>query len=404
MSVNIGQRNIIKFKKINKKLHSSEKINDNRNNSNPMIFDGLNKDKIHLNKEFKRDISPYKQLNKDSSPTKYYFDKFFTLLNKKSKKYYIKGPLLLFKTNNQNNTKNIDFNKNIPFIAKNINQNKNNQEQGNKSIINNNKKVEYNTINCIINNYNLSYKNLDSLDDKKAYSIGKIKKFNEYDIFNKNNNKLKANFTNIKNNNNNSSNYINKRNISNLSENDSNINKYTNLNDESKIDEMVQENNKIKQQIKKRTQKNKEQSLLLKELEKKNQRLKQEYQEIKTKNMEFSKSLERLYKFLKVLKKSGLEVSQMMENISSGEDYDEFDDDSELEEEKSDTKKRNKKECKKSESQQSESSSIPISNIRQLSSGPLKNNEKYYEGSKLDINLKKNIPLLNLDKIQKHHK
>jgi hypothetical protein len=51
---------------------------------------------------------------------------------------------------------------------------------------------------------------LDSLDDKKAYSIRKIKKFNEYDIFNKNNNKLKANFTNIKNNNNNSSNYINK--------------------------------------------------------------------------------------------------------------------------------------------------------------------------------------------------
>jgi len=107
-------------------------------------------------------------------------------------------------------------------------------------------------------------------------------------------------------------------------------------------------------------------------------------------------------KNLKVLKNSGLEVSEMMENISSGEDYDEFDDDSELEE-KSDTKKKNKKENKKNESQQSENSSVPISNIRQLSSGLLKNNDKYTEGSKINVNLKNNIPLLNIGKIKKHH-
>ena len=403
MSANLGDANIIKFKKIDKKLNSCEKINDYRSNSNPKIFEGLIRDKNILNKEFKRNISPYKLFNKDSSPyKKNHFNKFSTILNPKSKKYYIKTPLLFFKNNNLNPPRNIVLNKNIPFINKNINQTKNNKEQNNKTTNNNNRNVEYNTINCIINNFNLSYKNLDSQEEKKTNSIGKIKKFHEYEIFNKNNNKLKAQLTNLKKNNS-ITNYMNNiRNISNLSENNSNLNNITNLNDESKIDELTQENNKIKQQIKKRTQKNNEQSLFLKELEKKNQRLKQEYQDIKTKNLEYTKSLERLYKFLKVLKNSGLEVSEMMENISSGEDYDEFDDDSELEE-KSDTKKKNKKENKKNESQQSENSSVPISNIRQLSSGLLKNNDKYTEGSKINVNLKNNIPLLNIGKIKKHH-
>ena len=118
--------------------------------------------------------------------------------------------------------------------------------------------------------------------------------------------------------------------------------------------------------------------------------------------MEYSKSLERLFKFLKVLKNSGLEISEMMENISSGEDYDEFDEDSELEE-KTDTKKKNK-DIKKIESQITDGSA-PISNIRQLSSGNLRNNEEFSKGSKLNINYKKNnIPILNIKEIKKNNK
>ncbi len=120
--------------------------------------------------------------------------------------------------------------------------------------------------------------------------------------------------------------------------------------------------------------------------------------------MEYSKSLERLFKFLKVLKNSGLDVSEMMDNISSGEDYDEFDDDSE-EVENSDTNKKNKKNKneKKSEPSLCTDGSIQISDINQLSSGLLRVNEEYNKGSKLNLDANNtNIPILNMGKI-KHH-
>ena len=136
----------------------------------------------------------------------------------------------------------------------------------------------------------------------------------------------------------------------------------------------------------------------MKELEKKNKELKLEYQEIKNKNMEYAKSLERLFKLLKVLKNSGLDINEMMDNISSGEDYDEFDDESELEES---TNSKKKKDDKKNEDQITEGS-VPISNIRQLSSGLLRTNEKFTKESKLKNNFNKiNIPLLNMKKIKK---
>ena len=412
MSISFGDSKNKNYKTIDTKLHFYEKIYTNKiinhkNNSNLKIFEGITKEKSPNKINNKKDrISPYKNhFNKSSLSN--------VLLNmpnnnlKKSKKYYIKSPLSLFKNNNnQTSSQIIDINKNIPLIPTNINQNlnKNNSMQNIKSNNNNNNNqgnIEYNTINCIINNFNLSYKNLDSQEDKKTNSMGKIKKFHDYDIFNKNNNKIKNQINNLKNNSmiNNTNNI---KNISNLSEmNNSNINNLTNLNEDQKIDEIIQENKQKQLKIELKNQENSKKLILLKELERKNKKLKNEYQEIKIKNMEYSKSLERLFKFLKVLKNSGLEINEMMENISSGEDYDEFDDDSELEEgEETDTKK-NKKD-KKSESEMTEGS-VPISNIRQLSSGLLRNNEKLCKDSKLKINFNKNnIPLLNFEKIKKH--
>ena len=401
MSGAANASNKVLFKKLEPKLHSLGKININnifpKNNSNSKFFEGIMKDKSIKKENFgKRNrISPYKNhFNKSLSSI--LFNKPNNNNYKKPQKYYIKSPLNFFK-NNPSPPKNIDTNKNIPLIPVNMNQNKNNNNKtSNKS---QQHSVEYNTINCIINNFNLSCKNGDFKDDKKTKSIGKIKKIYDYDIFNKNNHKIKKNINNLKKNNS-MNHYV--KNISHLSENNnSNINNLTNLNDESKIEEIIIENQKKELKIQKRNQENKSKLLLIKELERKNQKLKLEYQEIKNKNMEYAKSLERLFKFLKVLKHSGLDISEMMDNISSGEDYDEFDE-SEEDEKSNSTKKntKNKKENKTDSSYRSGDSNL-ISNFNQLSSGLLKSNEKYSKASKLNLNLnKKNIPQLNMGKVQ----
>ena len=90
----------------------------------------------------------------------------------------------------------------------------------------------------------------------------------------------------------------------------------------------------------------------------------------------------------------------MRENISSGEDYDEFDEDSEKKKNKKN--KKNKKKDSKSESQMTEGS-VPISNVHQLSSGLLRNHEEFSKGSKLNLNIKNNIPSLNIGKIKKNY-
>ena len=385
----------LNYKKIEEKINSFGKSNINniiqhRNNSNQKIFNGLVRDKSPNETIIKKNrISPFKShFNKSLSSV---------LLNqkntlKKAKKYYIKSPLSFLKNINPTSTQ--IKNENISLIPINLNKNNDNNKSNN-----NQKNVEYNTINCIINNFNLSYKNFDMHDDKKANSIKKPTKY-EFDIFNKNNNKFKNQLNNLKKNNS-MSNYINNiKNISNISENNiSNINNLTNLNDESKIEDIIIENNHKKIKIQEKNQDNNKKLILLKELERKNKKLKNEYEEIRIKNMEYSKSLERLFKFLKVLKSSGLEINEMMDNISSGEDYDEFDDDSESEEE-SDSEDNIKN--KKYDSQMTDGS-VPISNIHQLSSGLLRNHNEFTKGSKLSLKAKNNIPTLNIDKIKKNN-
>lgn len=382
MSTNNEDSNKIHFKKLDPKMNSIGKINFNnlllkRNNSNNKLLEGIINNKItNKNNIRKGQISPFKNhFNQSLSST--ILKKANDSL-KKSKKYYIKSPLTLFKNNNNNPTisKDIEFNKNIPLLPLNINKS--------SKPNNNHRSVEYNTINYIINNFNLSYKNSDYLVDKKTNSINKFNNNKYYDFFSKNNHKLK-NLNIIKKNN--SVNNI--KNISNISEN--NNSNRNNLNDESKADEIIFENQQKQIKIQQRNQENKKKLMILKELEKRNQKLKIEYQEIKTKNIEYSKSLERLLKFLKVLKKSGLEISEIMDNISSGEDYDEFNGDSEEEEEQTDKNKKN-------ESKMS-NTSVPLSSLNNLSSGQLKNHEEY-SGSKLYLNKKNNIPILNFSKIK----
>ena len=377
------------FKKIHSKLDKNGKINVNhivlnKNFQHKKFFENKNHENSVQKNIIKKDrLSPYKNpFNKSLSTT---------ILNKaddnikKSKKYYIKSPLSLFKENTPSSTHNLNNNKNIPLLPININKNDNNKInniQGN---------VEYNSINCIINNFNLSCKNLDSHEDnKKTDSLIKFKKY--YDFFSKNNTKMKSHMSNLKKNNS-MLNYANSvKNLSHLSDiNNSNLNNISN--DNLKTEEINLENKQTQEKIQQRHQENKNKIIYLKELEKKNLRLNNEYQDIKIKHMEYSKSLERLLRFLRVLNNSGMDIGEMMENISSGEDYDEYVEDENEESDNSEEEGEEKNEIILTDGS-------VLSNLKQLSSGLLRNHDEYTKGSKL--NLIKNIPLLKINQIKNH--
>ena len=382
-SASILSPNGLNFKKIHSKLGKNGKISINhivlnRNKSDKKFSQNKMYENSNQKNTFQKDrVSPFKNhFNKSLSTT--ILGKANDNLNKQ-KKYFIKSPLSLFKGNVPPLTHNLDINKNIPLLP--INKKPNNH-QGN---------VEYNSINCIINNFNLSCKNLDSHEEnKKTDSLVKFKKY--YDFFNKNNNKLTGHMNNLKKNNS-MSNYVNNiKNLSRLSDiNNSNINNITN--DDIKTEEINLENKQKQEIIQKRHQEIKKKMIYLKELEKKHIRLKNEYQEIRTKHSEYSKSLERLFRFLRVLKSSGMDIGEMMDNISSGEDYDEYVEDDNEDSEDSEEDKEEKNEIVLTDG------SI-LSNLKQLSSGLLRNHDEYTKGSKL--NLIKNIPLLNICKIKKN--
>jgi hypothetical protein len=384
----IGNKNMY-FKKIHTKLTQKGKMNVNhivlyRNNHNTKVINAKNKENSFQKKLYKKDkLSPYKpNFNKLLS---------LSLLNKvngaseKPKKLFLKSPLSLLKGVNPPSIQNIDTNKNIPFLPMNLNK------INIHPPLNNLHNVEYNSINCIINNFNLSCKNIDSHEENSNKKPeNKIKYKNYLDFFNKENKIIRNNMNNLKKNNS-MSNYANNiKNLSHLSDiNNSNINNITN--EDVKAEEILMENKHKQEKIKKKHQENKEKMKYLKELEKKNKRLQNEYVEIKIKHMEYSKSLERLLRFLKVLKNSGMDVNEMMDNISSGEDYDEYVDD--------DIEESEDTENDKNETVLSDGS--VLSNLKQLSSGLLRNHEEYSKGSKLILKCK-NIPLLKLNNLKKN--
>ena len=372
------------YKKIFSKFTNNNRINVNhlilnKNKSDKNFFDNnynknnlkkiiIKKDKVisfnstHFNKSISTNI--YKA--KDNFP--------------KTKKYYIKSPISFFKGVSLPSTQNLNSNKNIPLLSINTNKNTNISQD------NPQKTVEYNSINCIINNFNVSCKSIGSHEENKKAEFIKFKKY--YDFFCKNNQKIKNHIINLKRN---SSMNNNIKNLSNISENNNyNINNISN--DNIKTEDL--ENKQIQERIQKRHQENKKKMIYLKELEKKNQKLKNDYQEIKMKNIEYNKALERLFKFLRVLKNNGMDIQEMMDNISSGEDYDEYLDIDEETEESDDSEEEEQNEVVLSDGS-------VISNLKQLSTGLLRNHDEFTKGSKL--NLKENIiPMLKLYKIKKN--
>ena len=372
----------IKFKKIFNNINIKGKININHiilNRNNPIKnFNNQTNKKNIIKKDL---IAPFKYNNLSS----------ISILNKandslqKQKKIFIKSPFTLLKDaplsiNKINTNKNKNKSSSLPVSD--------NKKNGNK-VLNHLKNIEYNSINYIINNFNLSCKNIDTPEDinKKSDSLIRL---NNYDFFDIRNKKIKNKMNNLKKNNI-LSNYEN--NVKNLSHH--NELNYSNMNnnisnDNIKTEEQIIELKQKEEKIKKTNLETKNKMIYLKELEKKNKKLKDDYQDIKIKHVEYSKALERLYKFLRVLKNNGLDVSEMMDNISSGEDYDEYvEDNVEESEEESDEKKN--------ETILSDGS--VLSNLNQLSTGLLRSHEEFAK-SKFNFKLK-NIPLLNLKKLNK---
>ncbi len=372
----------IKFKKIFNNINIKGKININHiilNRNNPIKnFNNQTNKKNIIKKDL---IAPFKYNNLSS----------ISILNKandslqKQKKIFIKSPFTLLKD--------------APLSINKINTNKNkssslpvsdNKKNGNK-VLNHLKNIEYNSINYIINNFNLSCKNIDTPEDinKKSDSLIRL---NNYDFFDIRNKKIKNKMNNLKKNNILSNYENNVKNLSHHNElNYSNMNNNNISNGNIKMEEQIIELKQKEEKIKKTNLETKNKMIYLKELEKKNKKLKSDYEEIKSKHIEYSKSLERLYKFLRVLKNNGLDVSEMMDNISSGEDYDEYveDDIEESEEESEDQKK---------EIVLTDGS--VLTNVNQLSSGMIKEHDEFLK-SKL-ISKSKNVPLLNLRKLKKN--
>ena len=372
------------YKKIFSKFTNNNRINVNhlilnKNKSDKNFFDN-NYNKNNLKKIIiKKDrVIPFNSthFNKSISTNIYKAKDNFP----KTKKYYIKSPISFFKGVSLPSTQNLNSNKNIPLLSINTNKNTNISQD------NPQKTVEYNSINCIINNFNVSCKSIGSHEENKKAEFIKFKKY--YDFFCKNNQKIKNHIINLKKN---SSMNNNIKNLSNISENNNyNINNISN--DNIKTEDL--ENKQIQERIQKRHQENKKKMIYLKELEKKNQKLKNDYQEIKMKNIEYNKALERLFKFLRVLKNNGMDIQEMMDNISSGEDYDEYLDIDEETEESDDSEEEEQNEVVLSDGS-------VLSNLKQLSTGLLRNHDEFTKGSKL--NLKENIiPMLKLYKIKKN--
>ena len=92
-----------------------------------------------------------------------------------------------------------------------------------------------------------------------------------------------------------------------------------------------------------------------------------------------------------VLQNSGMDINEMMDNISSGEDYDEYIEDEEETEICEEKEEPNEIVL---------TDGSVLSNLKQLSSGLIRNHDEFSQGSKLQ--LIKNIPVLNICKIKSH--
>ena len=276
----------------------------------------------------------------------------------------LKGPTL--KTNNTK--KKIAYNKstsdlfNEPY--KSINNNK----------VYTNKNSQHNTINYIMNNFNLSSKKKDSLHHKKINQFKGISKSIISVNNNNNNNKINNNNTN------------------------SNNNKNNDCNSNSKYEELKKENEKLILLFNEKIKDNKKFKNKINYLENKNDQILKKINKIKKENEKYSKILEKVLKLLQILKSNGLDVEEILENLSITDD-DDLENDSNSDDDISSIHSKKSSDNNSAINSEfshfkSEGESIPNDDIQ---------NHKIYNESK--VILKDNsIPKLDMEKIYNNNK
>lgn len=265
-----------------------------------------------------------------------------------------------------------------------------------KLIIN---ELEKNTINYFTNSFNISYKNpkkssackqsKNNSCKKNINNIGNLKY-----IFK--NNKINFNFSNLNNKNNhikqNSENTTNANNTFNCSV-DNNIQK-KNL----KIVELLKEKEKIKRNFDKENKKSKKYIQQINELKIKNIKLSKLLSELKIEQKENIKILNKSMKLIDFLQRNGLDIHQIIKNISFSEDYEESESDED--------KKETKVEINYKKSSDNNNDNDIYNNIHndltEVSYGKLETHKEFC-GSKFPSEIIDNIPKLKIKNIYKNN-
>ena len=329
-----------------------------KKSKNKIIFNTM----IDLDKFKNKKISKSKSSSTIITKKKYSEKKI-----KKQRRIFIPinlgGPLI--KT--YNTKKKIEYNKSASDIISNnplkgfSNKNYNNFDYEYK----NERKSQRNTINYIINNFNLSLKKKDKDYSHRSKQTKEFKGFNR-SLISSNNNQCV-----IKNNNN--INYIN------------NI----------KYEELKKENENLILVYEEKLKENKKHKNKINYLENKNSQIIKKVDKIKKENEKYSKILEKVLKVLKKLKNNGLNVEEILENLSETEEdeldnnsnSDDFDENSSFNSKKSTI---NNIEMNSNFSHfKSEAESIPSNNNK---------TNKIYKRNKSNVK-DNNIPKLDMKKI-----
>ena len=292
-----------------------------KTNKNKLAFNILNLLQIENNCKKKKKI-PFPMTKLKSSISSY---ALFLNQNKKQKNYFKN-----YQANNLNKKNTISYNKakqlkstkstdliqsNKTNIDKNnkpkINNNKINNNNNNQINVNNNINIinhlEQNAIDYFINSSNSIHKK------RYSHSVHEQRKKIINDIYSKKHNKEKEiNCLKLSSNNTNSTS-INTNNTNNFNSKNNKIKNTLSMN----IEEMKKENKKLKSKIEIIGKENKNLNVKINKLRDKNLELRNILYSLKKEKDDYSQSISQSLKLLKLLKKNGLELSEIMENLSN---------------------------------------------------------------------------------------
>ena len=293
----------------------------NKTNKNKLAFNVLNLLQIENNFKNQKKI-PFPMTKLKSSISSY---ALFLNQNKKQKNYFKN-----YQANNLNKKNTISYNKAKQLKSTKstdlIQSNKTNIDKNNKPKINNNK-INNNTNNQINVNNNINiinhleqnaidyFINSSNSIHKKRYShsVHEQRKKIINDIYSKKHNKEKEiNCLKLSSNNTNSTS-INTNNTNNFNSKNNKIKNTLSMN----IEEMKKENKKLKSKIEIIGKENKNLNVKINKLRDKNLELRNILYSLKKEKDDYSQSISQSLKLLKLLKKNGLELSEIMENLSN---------------------------------------------------------------------------------------